>query len=155
MALKGSDVSIGTQPEEETMQRHWITETTTNSKLKSKGILISKSRDHKQTLWLRMDKFNRLRRTIDDNLVGQEPAPGQNDVWAGRIILGFNWWLWTFATYWINGLKMIVTKEANKITILMGLTIMQASKNFKSNRLLRIFGSSDIILKNLVKHTNN
>ena len=50
---------------------------------------------------------------------------------------------------------MIVTKAANKITILMGLTIMQASKNFKSNRLLRIFGSSNIILKNLVKHTNN
>ena len=35
---------------------------------------------------------------------------------------------------------MILTKVANKITILMGLTIMQASKNFRSNRLLRIFG---------------
>ena len=50
---------------------------------------------------------------------------------------------------------MIVTKAANKITILMGLTIMQASKNFKSNKLLRIFGRPDILLKNLVKHTNN
>ena len=58
-------------------------------------------------------------------------------------------------TYRINELKMIVTKDANKITRLMGLTIMQASKNFKSNRLLRIFESSNIILKNLVKHTNN
>ena len=28
MVLKGSDVSIGAQPEEETMQRHWIIETT-------------------------------------------------------------------------------------------------------------------------------
>ena len=50
---------------------------------------------------------------------------------------------------------MIKTREANKITKLMGLTIMQANKNFKSNRLLRIFGRSNIILKNLVKHTNN
>ena len=50
---------------------------------------------------------------------------------------------------------MIVTRAANKITILMGLTIMKASKNFKSNKLLRIFGRSDIISKNLVKHTNN
>ena len=33
---------------------------------------------------------------------------------------------------------MIVAKDANKITRLMGLTIMQANKNFKSNRLLRI-----------------
>ena len=34
---------------------------------------------------------------------------------------------------------MIVTKVANKITILMGLTIMQARKNFKSNKLLKDF----------------
>ena len=38
---------------------------------------------------------------------------------------------------------MIVTKDANKITRLMELTIMQASKNFKSNRMLRIFGRSN------------
>ena len=42
---------------------------------------------------------------------------------------------------------MIVTKDANKITILMGLTIMQASKNFKSNKLLRIFGRSNSIFE--------
>ena len=29
---------------------------------------------------------------------------------------------------------MIVTRAANKITILMGLTIMKASKNFKSKK---------------------
>ena len=45
---------------------------------------------------------------------------------------------------------MIVTKANNKITVLVGLTIMQASKNFKSNRFLRIFGRSDIISKTLV-----
>ena len=28
MVHKGSDVSIGSQPEEESMQRHWIIETT-------------------------------------------------------------------------------------------------------------------------------
>ena len=41
------------------------------------------------------------------------------------------------------------------ITRLMGLTIMQASKNFKGNKLLRIFGRSNIISKTLVKHMNN
>ena len=49
---------------------------------------------------------------------------------------------------------MIVTKAVNKITILMGLTIMQANKNFKSNRLLRIFGRSNSILKTIVKYMN-
>ena len=50
---------------------------------------------------------------------------------------------------------MIVTNDANKISILMGLTIMQASKNFKNNRLLRIFERSNSISKTLVKHMNN
>ena len=35
--------------------------------------------------------------------------------------------------------------DANKITRLMGLTIMQANKNFKSNRMLKIFGRSNDI----------
>ena len=35
---------------------------------------------------------------------------------------------------------MIMTMDVNKITRLMGLTIMQVIKNFKSNRMLRIFG---------------
>ena len=34
---------------------------------------------------------------------------------------------------------MMVTKDANMITILMGLIIMKANKKFQSNRLLRIF----------------
>ena len=42
---------------------------------------------------------------------------------------------------------MILTKVANKITILMGLTIMQASKNFKSNNLVRIFERSNSIFE--------
>ena len=50
---------------------------------------------------------------------------------------------------------MIVTKDTNKITILMGLTIMQASKNFKNNRLLRIFERSNNSSKAYVKHLNN
>ena len=70
-------------------------------------------------------------------------------------ILGSDWGLRAFATYWINGLKMIMTRDANKITRLMGLTIMQASKNFKSQRLQRIFGRSNSILKTFVKHMNN
>ena len=50
---------------------------------------------------------------------------------------------------------MIVTKANNKITVLVGLTIMQASKNFKSNRLLRIFGRLNGISKSFAKHMNN
>ena len=38
---------------------------------------------------------------------------------------------------------MIMTMDVNKITRLMGLTIMQAIKNFKSNRMLRIFERSN------------
>ena len=49
---------------------------------------------------------------------------------------------------------MIMTRDANKITRLMGLTIMQANKNFKSNRLLRIFGRSNSILKTIVEYLN-
>ena len=45
---------------------------------------------------------------------------------------------------------MIVAKDANKITILMRLTITQASKDFKSNRLLRIFETSNGISKTVV-----
>ena len=36
----------------------------------------------------------------------------------------------------------------------MGLTIMQANKNFESNRLLRIFGRSNSILNTFVKYLN-
>ena len=49
---------------------------------------------------------------------------------------------------------MIVTKAANKITILMGLTIRQAGKNFKTNRMLRVCGRSNGILKTCVKYVN-
>ena len=36
----------------------------------------------------------------------------------------------------------------------MGLTIMLVSKNFKSNRLLKIFGRSNDILNTFVKYLN-
>ena len=49
---------------------------------------------------------------------------------------------------------MIMTRNDYKITRLMGLSIMQASKNFKSNRLLRIFGRSNGILSTSVKYLN-
>ena len=42
---------------------------------------------------------------------------------------------------------MIKTRNVNKTTRLMGLTIMRASKNFKSQRLQRIFGRSNIIFE--------
>ena len=47
-----------------------------------------------------------------------------------------------------------MTKGANKISRLMGLIIMLVSKNFKSNRLLRIFGRSNGISKTVVKYMN-
>ena len=47
-----------------------------------------------------------------------------------------------------------MTKGANKISRLMGLIIMLVSKNFKSNRLLRIFGRSNVILNTFVIYLN-
>ena len=47
-----------------------------------------------------------------------------------------------------------MTKDANKITRLMGLIIIKASKKFKSNRLLRIFERSNSILKTNVEYLN-
>ena len=117
--------------------------------------MISKLRDQKQLFWSKMNKLDRLRSTTGQGIDWSRTSSYPNDVWAGRIILGFDWWLWTFATYWINGLKMIVKNAASKITILMGLTIMQASKNFKNNWRLRIFERSISISKTLVKHMNN
>ena len=49
---------------------------------------------------------------------------------------------------------MKMTREANKITRFMVLTITQASKNFKSNRLLGIFGRLNGISKTFVKYMN-
>ena len=49
---------------------------------------------------------------------------------------------------------MIMTMNVIKTTRLMGLTIMQASKNFKRNRLLGIFGRSNGISKTFVKYMN-
>ena len=49
---------------------------------------------------------------------------------------------------------MIMTKDANKITRLMGLIIMEPNKKFQSNRLLRIFGRSNGISKTFVKYMN-
>ena len=45
-------------------------------------------------------------------------------------------------------------KDANKITRLMGLSIMQAIKKFKNNRLLRIFARTNGITKTFVKYMN-
>ena len=47
-----------------------------------------------------------------------------------------------------------MTRNVNKTMRLMGLTIMQASKNFKRNRLLEIFGRSNGISKTFVKYMN-
>ena len=49
---------------------------------------------------------------------------------------------------------MIMTRNVNKICILMGLIIMKANKKFHSNRLLRIFGISNGISKTFVKYMN-
>ena len=49
---------------------------------------------------------------------------------------------------------MTMTKADNKITRLMVLTIMQASKKFKNSRLLRIFTRTNCITKTFVKYMN-
>ena len=48
-----------------------------------------------------------------------------------------------------------MTKGANQISRLMGLIIMLVSKNFKSNRLLRILGGSNGILDTFVIYLNS
>ena len=45
---------------------------------------------------------------------------------------------------------MVMTRNVNKISILMGLIIMKANKKFQSNRSLRIFGISGGISKTFV-----
>ena len=47
-----------------------------------------------------------------------------------------------------------MTKADNKITRLMVLTIMQASKKFKNNRLLRIFTRTNGITETFLKNKN-
>ena len=49
---------------------------------------------------------------------------------------------------------MIMTRNVIKTTRLMGLTIMRANKNFKSNRLLDIFRRSNDIFNTFVKYLN-
>ena len=62
------------------LQNIWIIQ-----RLNNKGIMSFKSRDQEQTLWSRTDKLNRLRGTIDGNLIGRGPAHVLNDIWAGRM----------------------------------------------------------------------
>ena len=47
-----------------------------------------------------------------------------------------------------------MTKVDNKVTRLMIVTIMKASKKFKNNRLLRIFTRTNAIMKTFVKYKN-
>ena len=49
---------------------------------------------------------------------------------------------------------MIMTRNVNKISILMGLIIMVASKNFKNIRMSRIFRRTNGMSKTFVKYMN-
>ena len=49
---------------------------------------------------------------------------------------------------------MIMTRNVNKISILMGLIIMLVSKNFKSIRMSRISRRTNGISKTSVKYRN-
>ena len=102
-----------------------------------------------------MDKSGRLRGTIVGDLIGRDPTHVKMTSEPEGWILGSDRGFRAFATYCINSLKMIITKDDNKIIRLMVLTIMQASKKFKNNKLPRTFRRSDIISKTLVKHINN
>ena len=58
MVHKGSDVSIDTQPEEEECTGIILKNIWTIRCLDNKGIMISKTKDQKHTLWSRMDKLD-------------------------------------------------------------------------------------------------
>ena len=117
--------------------------------------MISTTKDQKQTFWSRMDQLNIPEaQSMTDSLVENQlmfKMTSEPEGW----ILGSIWGLRESATYWINRLKMIMTRYAIKITRLMGLIILQASKNFKSQRLHKVFGRSNSILKTFVKRMNN
>ena len=74
MVDKESDVSIGTPPEEERMQAGQVIETTDKFKAQMQRNYEFQDKGSEAMLWLRMDKLNRLRGTIDDNLIGRDPA---------------------------------------------------------------------------------
>ena len=118
----------------------------------TKEFIISKSRDQSKGSDKKWISSIDLEAQPIKALIGQEPAHIQMTSEPEGWILGSDWGLRAFATNWINRLKMIMTRDANKITRLMGLNIMQASKNFKNNRLLRIFGRSNGISKSFAKH---
>ena len=60
--------------------------------------MISKSKDQKQMLWSRVDKFNRPKGTIDGKQIGREQAYVQKWRLSQKDNLkGINWWLRAFA----------------------------------------------------------
>ena len=107
-------------------------------------------------LWLGRDKLNSLR--VQSTTIGLVENQFQLKEWKlsrkGKFIRINDDCVYS-QTYWVNRLKMIMTRNVIRTTRLMGLTIMQASKNFKSQRLQRIFGRSNCILKTFVTHMNN
>ena len=74
MVHKGSDVSIGTQPEEESMQGDQMIETTDYFKAQLQRNYEFQDKGSEAMLLLGMDKLNSLRGTIDGNLIGRDPA---------------------------------------------------------------------------------
>ena len=76
--------------------------------------MSSNTRDQKQTLWLGMDKLNRLRGTIDNNLIGREPAQAKNDGWDRKIIHKDHLMIAGIRNILNHGLEMIKTKDANE-----------------------------------------
>ena len=118
--------------------------------------MVSKTKDQKQTLWSRMDKLKTLSWTINKGLNCREPTHVRNDVWVGKIILKrITWWLRAYAHIESIGSKWLRQGMLTRTTSHMELTIMQAGKSFKSNRLQRIFERSKSIPKNYVRHMNN
>ena len=118
--------------------------------------MVSKTKDQKQTLWSRMDKLKTLSWTINKGLNCREPTHVWNDIWVGKIILKrITWWLRAYAHIESIGSKWLRQGMLTRTTSHMELTIMQAGKNFKNNRLQRIFERSNSILKTFVKHMNN
>ena len=118
--------------------------------------MISKSKDQKQTLWSRVDKFNRPKGTIDGNRLVENKLMFKNDVWARKIIWKDQLMIACIRTHVESiGSKWRCLRILTNIARHME-SIHNASRQvLQSNKLLRIFGGSNSISKTIVKHMNN
>ena len=137
------------------MQGDQMIETTDYFKAQLQRNYEFQDKGSKAILWLRTYKLNSLRGTIDDNLIGRDPAHVYNGVWAGKII-----WKDQLMIVCIHTHVDSIGSKWRCLRILTSIvrhreSIHNASRQvLQSNKLLRIFGGSNSISKAIVKHMN-